>query len=86
MKGAMHAHFDYWWNRDGRKALTKSLLAEGHQVWVFTCDPQAARQPEGARVVGWDGRNSLGWGGMVSQIDAVVNLVGEYLSSWPWTK
>jgi uncharacterized protein len=67
-------------------ALVKSLLAEGHQVWVLTRNPQAVHMPEGARAVGWDGRTSAGWGEVVSQMDAVVNLVGERLFRWPWTK
>jgi uncharacterized protein (TIGR01777 family) len=67
-------------------ALTKSLLAEGHQVWVLTRDPGAAHLQEGARAVGWDGKTCAGWGGMVSQMDAVINLVGERTSKWPWTK
>jgi uncharacterized protein (TIGR01777 family) len=68
------------------KALTKSLLAEGHQVWVLTRIPQKAQLPDGARAIGWNGWNTMGWGKMVSQVDAVVNLVGERLSKWPWTK
>ena len=67
-------------------ALAKSLLAEGHNVWILTRNPRAALIPEGARAVGWDGRTSVGWGEMVNQMDAVVNLVGERLSRWPWTK
>ncbi len=68
------------------RALTKSLLAEGHQVWVLTRNPGAALLQEGARAVGWDGKTSAGWGELVSQMDAVVNLVGERTSKWPWTK
>ena len=67
-------------------ALSKSLLAEGHQVCVLTRNPGAARLPEGVRAIGWDGRTSLGWEEVPSQMDAVVNLVGERLSKWPWTK
>ena len=66
--------------------LSKSLLAEGHQIWVLTRKPGAARLPDGVRVVGWDGRTGLGWEEVLSQMDAVVNLVGERLSKWPWTK
>jgi uncharacterized protein (TIGR01777 family) len=68
------------------KALAESLLGEGHQVWVLTRNPHAAHMPEGASVVGWDGQTSAGWGEVMSQMDAVVNLVGERLSRWPWTK
>jgi uncharacterized protein (TIGR01777 family) len=66
-------------------ALTKSLLAEGHQVWILTRNLQTARLAEGARGVGWDGRTTSGWGELVSQVDAIVNLAGESLGSGPWT-
>jgi uncharacterized protein (TIGR01777 family) len=66
--------------------LIKSLLAEGHQIWVLTRNPRKLHVPEGTRAVGWDGRTSAGWGEVVSQMDAVVNLVGERLARWPWTK
>jgi uncharacterized protein len=67
-------------------ALAKSLLADGHQVQVLTRDLQAARLPEGAAALAWDGRTSAGWGDEINRADAVVNLVGERLSRWPWTK
>ena len=67
-------------------ALVKSFLADGHQVWVLTRNPQSADLPTGANPVGWDGRTTAGWGELMSQADAVVNLVGERLSKWPWTK
>ena len=67
-------------------ALAKSLLADGHQVWILSRNPMAATLPEGAKAIGWDGRTSAGWGDMVSQVDAVINLVGERLSKWPWTE
>jgi uncharacterized protein len=67
-------------------ALSKSLLMDGHQVRVLTRTPQAARLPEGAEAIEWDGRTSAGWGELVNQTDAVVNLVGERLSKFPWTK
>jgi len=67
-------------------ALTGSFLADGHQVWVLTRNPAQAHLPEGATAVGWDGQTSLGWGEILSRMDAVVNLVGESLSSWPWTR
>lgn len=67
-------------------ALTKSLLSKGNNVWVLTRNPKAVQVPKGATAVGWDGRTSAGWGELVGQMDAVVNLVGERLSKWPWTK
>ena len=68
------------------KTLVKSLLADRHQVVVLTRSPQTARLPVGAQALAWDGRTTAGWGEQVSQVDAVVNLVGERLSRWPWTE
>ena len=67
-------------------ALTKSFLADGHQVWVLTRNPEKARLTEGATAIGWNGKTTEGWGKITEQMDAVVNLVGEPLSRWPWTK
>ena len=66
-------------------ALAKSFLADDHQVWVLTRNPGAAHLQDGVNAVGWDGKTSKGWGELVSQMDAVINLVGERLLKWPWT-
>lgn len=68
------------------QALTRSLLADGHQVWILTRSPSKARLPEGAVAVGWDARTTRGWGELVSGMDAVVNLAGAILADWPWTE
>lgn len=65
--------------------LAASLLADGHSVWILTRSPGSARVPPGAQTLGWDGHTTKGWGAIVNQIDAVVNLVGERLAGWPWT-
>ncbi len=66
-------------------ALTRSLLADGHKVWVLTRSPARARLAQGAQAVGWDGRSVGNWLDVFSQMDAVVNLVGENVGRWPWT-
>lgn len=66
-------------------ALTHSLLADGHKVWVLTRNPARARLAAGAQSVGWDGRTVGNWLDVFSQMDAVVNLVGENVGQWPWT-
>lgn len=68
-------------------ALTRSLLADGHKVWVLTRSPARARLAlaPGAQAVGWDGRSVGNWLDVFSQMDAVVNLVGENVGRWPWT-
>lgn len=67
-------------------ALTNSLLKDGHQVWLLSRNPRGARIPAGAQAAAWDGRTAAGWGGLVNEMDAIVNLAGKSLASWPWTR
>ena len=67
-------------------ALSSSLLADGHNVWILTRDPSGAGLPAGAQPVRWDGRTNSGWLGVFSQMDAVVNLAGETVGKWPWNE
>jgi uncharacterized protein (TIGR01777 family) len=64
--------------------LIKSLNADSHQVWVLTRDP--SQNIQGALIVGWDGQTVAGWGELVNEVDAVVNLSGLSTSNWPWTE
>ncbi len=66
-------------------ALTRSLLTDGHKVWVLTRNLAHARPVEGAQAVEWDGRSVGNWLDVFSQMDAVVNLAGENVGQWPWT-
>ena len=68
------------------KALSKSLSADSHKVWVLTRRPETAKLPSSIQAVGWDGKTPNGWGKLVNEMDVIVNLVGESLSKWPWTK
>ena len=68
------------------RALTKSLLADGHKVWTLTRSPERVVLPLGVTALGWDGRTARGWGETVNEMDAVVNLAGVNLASWPWTE
>lgn len=67
-------------------ALTRSLLADGHQVWILTRQPARRHLPAGVQPVHWDGRTSQGWLSVLAQMDAVVNLGGENVGQWPWTE
>ena len=68
------------------RALTKSLLADSHKVWVLTRSPERAVLPLGVTALGWDGRTAAGWGSIVNEMEAVVNLAGLNTSTWPWTE
>ncbi len=64
------------------RALTKSLLADGNQVYILTRGIQAI---EGAQAIQWDAKTTNGWGNLVNEMDVMVHLAGKTLASWPWT-
>jgi hypothetical protein len=66
--------------------LTDSLLMDGHRVWILSRNPEKATIQPGAQAVGWDGRTTAGWGALVEEMDAIVNLAGWSLAHWPWTE
>jgi hypothetical protein len=59
------------------QALTKALLAEGHQVTILTRTPQKYQtsMPD-VELVEWNGRTPEGWGHLIETTDAVINLAG----------
>lgn len=67
------------------RALVRSLLGDEHNIWILTRSLPNLKQ-QGVNYLQWDGRTTIGWESHVSQMDAVINLVGESLSNWPWTK
>lgn len=68
--------------------LARDLAENGHEVFILSRSPKQniSRYGEGIQVVGWDGKTAAGWGSLVEGADAIVNLVGENLSSGRWTK
>lgn len=63
-------------------ALTKSLLADGHKVFILSRGNST--QPN-VQTVKWDGRTTDGWGHLVNEMDVVIHLAGRSTSDWPWT-
>ena len=67
--------------------LINSLTADSHHVWVLSrSKKQSKNQIEGTTLVQWDGKTSDGWGHLMNEMDAVINLAGLSLYNWPWTK
>lgn len=66
------------------KHLTKTLVADSHQVWILTRNPDS--KVSGAETVVWDGKTADGLGYLIEEVDAVINLTGLSLNSWPWTR
>jgi uncharacterized protein (TIGR01777 family) len=62
-------------------ALTKSVVRDDHEVFALT-----RHTPKRPNQFQWDGATVNGWGHLVSEVDAVVNLTGFGLEHWPWTK
>jgi uncharacterized protein (TIGR01777 family) len=62
-------------------SLRKSLTNDGQEVFILT--RRAAQQ---GNQIQWDGKTTDGWGHIINEIDAVVNLTGYGLEHWPWTK
>lgn len=59
------------------RALTRSLVDDGHEVIVLTRNPaKAAGMPASAQPVQWDARSAAGWGHLADGADAIVNLAG----------
>ena len=67
-------------------ALTRKLLADNHTVTVLSRNPDAQSGPQGVRFVRWDGRSAAGWGSLVNETDAIVNLAGVNLGGSLWTR
>jgi uncharacterized protein len=62
-------------------SLKNSLVRDGHNVFILT--RRASSDPN---QIQWDGKTMKGWGMIVNDMDAVVNLTGYGLEHWPWTK
>lgn len=64
-------------------ALTKSLLADGHKVFILS--RVASKNKTDAQIIHWDGHTTAGWGQLINEMDAVIHLAGRSTSAWPWT-
>src|SRR5215210_8865385 len=62
-------------------SLKNSLRKDGHDVFLLT--RRASKAPN---QIHWDGKTARGWGDLMNEIDAVVNLTGYGLEHWPWTQ
>jgi uncharacterized protein len=78
----------------GRR-LSASLVKDGHEVVILTRGQRRAFPPPlagegqggGLRYVTWDARSANGdWVNELSEAQAVVNLAGASIGSWPWTR
>lgn len=68
------------------QALTKSLVDDGHIVTILSRkDPTVFEVKPKIRYQQWDGKTSRGWGNIINETDAIINLAGENISGGRWT-
>ncbi|HRE27128.1 MAG TPA: NAD-dependent epimerase/dehydratase family protein, partial [Anaerolineales bacterium] len=61
--------------------LTNSLCADAHEVIILSrSGTSSVPLPSRATVATWDGRTAQGWGHLVNEVDAIVNLAGESIA------
>jgi uncharacterized protein len=68
------------------RPLVNSLIADGCQVIILSRNPQKGRLLPGAEIIQWDGCTTKGWGNLLNETDAVINLAGENIGSFPWSE
>ena len=63
-------------------ALIDVLLQDGHEISVLTRSPEKARNtlPSAVTPYKWDSATPEGWGHLIPDMDAVVNLAGESIA------
>jgi uncharacterized protein (TIGR01777 family) len=66
--------------------LTKYLSKDGHEVIILSRSPERVKNlPKGARAVKWDARTAVGWGELIDDDTAIINLAGAGIGDSRWT-
>jgi uncharacterized protein (TIGR01777 family) len=68
------------------KPLVNSLIADANQVIILSRNPPKANLLPNAEIIQWDGCTPQGWGHLLNEVDAVINLAGENIGSFPWSE
>jgi uncharacterized protein len=69
------------------RALVRELTDHGHEAIVLSRQASSVEGlPVGARVVQWDGRSADGWGNLVEEGCAIVNLAGAGIADERWSE
>ena len=70
------------------RALTRTLLDDGHHVVVLSRDPAKRRRkvPAGAQVDRWQAGDVPAMAKTLDGVDGVVVVAGARVAPWPWTR
>lgn len=67
------------------RALTESLIGDGHFVTILSRkNPATLESKPNLQFQQWDGKTSRGWGHIINETDAIINLAGENISGGRW--
>ncbi len=68
-------------------ALANSLIDSNNDVTILTRFPDRRQSftSEDVRIEKWDGETETGWGHLVADVDAIVNLAGAGIAEGRWT-
>lgn len=68
-------------------ALARGLRDDGNEVIVLSRAPKRSKGRFAAdvRLERWDGTSTEGWGALVEEVDAIVNLAGEGIADGRWS-
>jgi uncharacterized protein (TIGR01777 family) len=67
-------------------ALVDALLENQHEVIILSRSPNTVKSASNVRVVAWDGKTPQGWGHLVGEVDAIINLAGSSIGAGRWTQ
>jgi uncharacterized protein (TIGR01777 family) len=63
------------------RQLTKELVKNGYEIIILSRNPEKVIiVPQDVEVIAWDGVSVQGWGDLVNEAQAIVNLSGESVS------
>jgi hypothetical protein len=69
------------------RACANALICEGHSLRILSRSCQAEKTDSGGlEYFKWDGKTTDGWGEVVNDTDVIINLAGESLTHWPWSR
>ena len=69
------------------RATTNLLASAGHEVVLLSRRPERLVElPHGAKAQGWDAQSGEGWAELVNANTVIVNLAGQSIANWRWTK
>jgi uncharacterized protein (TIGR01777 family) len=69
------------------RPLSAALVADGHEVIVLSRNPAHTKSmPPGVTLESWDGKTAAGWGHLVEDAEAIINLAGESLADGRWSE